>query len=1701
MKEKLMNATIATMLVITLTMANFIILGVNVVTYASELLHQTSETNYKNVEFTAYFKTDVGDKIDMAQTPINTENLKLYMQVTVKEEGYFLGEIEVANSNFTVDSNKLSNEINKIEGNTITLNQINAGQTVEVEVGITPIKDNSIDQGLLSTVTDVNLKGTYVSNKEKQTQIDSTKNVQLVLQSPYTDNERMQLSSEIITNKLINVEETNQVNNTTTQTAKITKRMIQAKVRSGLQGNGYPIKETNIKLTIPEQTEKIEVSSQGTKATNGTTKLAWERGEGEKAINVKIENTPSEENKIAWAKSGEDVVVVTYILPKEVEVTNTNIEVTSEIKLYDHKETTISKNTVVKVEEEKDGTIEFEETSSETSIYKGKIYSKENRQIKTNTNIFVNYQAQTEKIKISEKPATYVGEGEILANVQYKSTTISKSQIEKILGEEGYLAIFDENGSQLSKITKDTQANEIGNLVIEYPENVRTIKVETSKPVAKGKITLKHIKTIKADEYNRDTIRNVNKLRQGISAVYNKEQKTAVADIELKETDTKASLAINNNKISTQRETDIEMRVTLNANKEQYDLYKNPLVKVQLPSEVTKATISNISLLYDEEMQIVDAKYDNNTKTIIIQLKGEQTKYHTDLNEGAQIYIAAKVLADELTPSKKAEISLTYNNENSVSGEKTEKLPIKIESKYGLMLYSRALNYNNANESIKTIDSETAVGKLDISSSAKTATMNLAVLNNYETIISNVAVVGRVPAGTFDTKLAQEIKTTIEGAKVYYSTNSSAGANDEGWVENITNLEEIKSYKIVLDKMEPAQVLKFAYTFTIPENLPYNQVVDASYTATYKYVEQEMEATSALQFKTQEKKLVQYLENNSRARVASQVLRSATTENGLKVETLVTTSGGDNKVTLKDGDCVYEGQTLHYTVKVTNDTGADLNNVKATVTQTNAKFYGETKEEVDIIDQDDNFTVKKGTYTIHEELDNKELVFDIEKIENGKEKIFEYEVVIGEVDSEATSEATIKIQAGDQESIEKGASYKIKQGKVKVLQKVTSEEELYKIGGATLPIYTEITNISGETIKDIIVEIPIPKDKKLSFDPQSFEEMMDPEDDSLELLEHNEDKVKYKYKGTIGIGETQYIKTIFNVGLFQQEKEQIEIYSIITLNEEIYTSNVYSVVYEKSQMFSEDTDLGIEQISNPKSGTYLENGTEVTYLLNIKNNGNARSFGNVKFDKPNGMQIQKIYIVRENKETDITDKYNINSDPQVDTDENGEQYIYYESEDTKYTIPLGDDLSVDTWIKPDETVQVKVVAKLDIELLESMEDKEAITNKFIVQDDVAMKSIESNTITHYAIVPKETQEQNENNSNSLNNNTQNNSSSSIQNNNLSNQQISYYNISGTVWMDKNKDGKMNDESASIDNVQIKVANKNGEFAKNKKGEEITAKVSEGGKYTIELPKGEYIIVFIYDTGKYALTTYSNSENGSNVIERTMEINGTETKVAVTNSINLQANKTNVNMGLIQKENFSLSLKKSVNKVTVQNKEGTKVKQFNNTQLAKVEVRAKHFSGTNLIVEYKIDVTNNGDVDGYINDVVDFIPEGYKFSSDMNSTWYQSTDKNLHNNSLANEKIKAGETKTLTLVLTKTLTENDTGLIVNTAEIANSSSVTGASDVNSTANNKATGEDDISSANLLVSVSTGAKTACIIGIIISFVLVGLCVYMIKRGEGE
>ena len=173
------------------------------------------------------------------------------------------------------------------------------------------------------------------------------------------------------------------------------------------------------------------------------------------------------------------------------------------------------------------------------------------------------------------------------------------------------------------------------------------------------------------------------------------------------------------------------------------------------------------------------------------------------------------------------------------------------------------------------------------------------------------------------------------------------------------------------------------------------------------------------------------------------------------------------------------------------------------------------------------------------------------------------------------------------------------------------------------------------------------------------------------------------------------------------------------------------------------------------------------------------------------------------------------------------------------------------------------------------------------------------------------------------------------------------------------------------------------------------------------------------------------------------------------------------------------------------------------QLAKLEINSKVIAGSTVLVEYTMEVKNEGELAGYVNEIVDYIPSDLTFSSEINKDWYVSTDGNLHTTALSNAIINPGETKTVTLTLVKTMTDSNAGVTINKAEIAKSSNEYSIPDIDSKAGNAKQGEDDISTAEVIISINTGiAYTIGIIVAILAITATGITViYLNRRKEAS
>ena len=283
--------------------------------------------------------------------------------------------------------------------------------------------------------------------------------------------------------------------------------------------------------------------------------------------------------------------------------------------------------------------------------------------------------------------------------------------------------------------------------------------------------------------------------------------------------------------------------------------------------------------------------------------------------------------------------------------------------------------------------------------------------------------------------------------------------------------------------------------------------------------------------------------------------------------------------------------------------------------------------------------------------------------------------------------------------------------------------------------------------------------------------------------------------------------------------------------------------------------------------------------------------------------------------------------------------------------------------------------------------------------------------------------------------------------------------------------------------------------------------NENGIYVLDkIGNGKYIAIFDYDKTKYTLTRYKVSgvaeDSNSDVLMNNLKIENIEQEVPSTDILEVNdSNISDVNIGLALLQNYDLKLDKYVSKIILQNNNGTTVKEYQDETLAKAEIDAKQINGTTAIIEYQIKVTNLGDITGYVRKIADYIPNDLTFNSEMNKDWYQSGNE-ICTSVLSNEPIAAGETKTVTLTLVKTMNENNTGRINNRAEIVEDYNDLGIKDVNSTPGNQEAGENDIGSADVILSVRTGGVVYVSVVIVLIVILsaIGIIIYR-KNKKGK
>ena len=771
---------------------------------------------------------------------------------------------------------------------------------------------------------------------------------------------------------------------------------------------------------------------------------------------------------------------------------------------------------------------------------------------------------------------------------------------------------------------------------------------------------------------------------------------------------------------------------------------------------------------------------------------------------------------------------------------------------------------------------------------------------------------------------------------------------------------------------------------------------------------------------------------------------------------------------LADGDSIHENEYIKYVAKVRNNTGEDVNglNVVASVPDGTTYVTIENRE----LTEDEKQTEKYDKCTITKFPEQKEFLTSISLKKDEEKEIYFY-VKANELTNNINTldiTSTIKMRSGDTEKI--CATVKNVVNNALLTVSLRGWETL-----RGLNIWRFVINVKNNTDKTLNnINIDVLKDDKFTFSEENTEDKFTENDSSWRTNVENlpaggsTEKVIYLKARTADV-----------------ENDEIDMLATASVNENKYYSN-------PNIQFINNPNFTITQYSD-REGEKIKYGETVEYVYTIQNNAWLAYLCPVIFRDFMDDNMRPISAEYENYK-----------------ESNGE----YEKEDLQMDLSnsLADgselaDAKIDIYVPAGKSVKIKIKAT------PAIITKEEETSSYGVlkyqYNDVDF-SRTSNVIKNI-VLPFDYEEPDPDKPNpdkpdpdNPDPDKPNPDKPDPDKPNPDNPSENKYKISGLVWKDENKNGIRESSEMLLSGITVKLFNiDTNEIVVVDNNKQITT-TNQSGEYIFSgVGKGNYIVLFEYDTSKYKLTTYKSNtasdDTNSDVINKSVSIDGNEKEVGVTDTINISnQNKNHIDMGLIENGTYDLSLNKYITNVKLTYATQEETHSYNNSKLAKVEVPAKKVDNAKVTIEYKIEVKNEGNVDAIIESIADYKPEGLEFDKSLNPGWNIDNQNKLTNVSVLGSMLEPGKTRSVTLYLTKTLSKDSMGTFTNSAEILKSTNLLNLKDVDSTEGNKDKTEDDYSEAQIVISVKTGAVlyVSIILGIIL--LLIGMIV-LIKTNK--
>lgn len=1674
-----------------------------------EIETDDSENVIEDSEETAEPETTEEVQNTVSEDEVVEESKDLEIDETEElEEDILIGCYEVSLSN----ENENEIELKNIIDSTKIFVEIEYKQSEQI---------NAVD--LYSNI-EIILEGNYINKKLETVEVTKTKEVTLGWEyskeieitstfakvSPFTVGENFGTIVENIVTVERNIEDT----------------------------NFLPIKETNIKIEIPKINDKlpiaVSVSANKLMATLGKelegnefSKANWSYNEETGILEIKVTN------KNMLAGKGEDKfdIICRYEDYVEDASITLNKNVSVKVEEYSSNENKIQEKSISEEEEKEVVAGElmiYSAVETEEKINKGKINANYyiDARYKTEFSNIVNVTVLTsdilEEIKIEPTKEAYKLEDEseldATNDVMYAGVKFNYAEIKEMLEQGSTIDLLDENDNVFHTITKD-----VPSCSIVFSENINTVKVRINKVKVNGNLSIEFVKTIGKSQYSTaefDAITSVTGTVKATVKYVGFEDTFQLPEINLENkftnSITNVNFTMNKSYLSAIAENEnVEFKIDFINNFETSDIYKNPTFEIVFPVYVKEVKINNIYTLYQNGLEIANYYVfeENGIQKLRIELVGTQAGFNfSNITNGTNIILNTNIVIDEITPQRKDEIQLYYYNE-AVTNYQTEanwsiskEMPTGIikdtngydsvtfeyQTPTGLIAINSITNYDGTGATIKSIEQGEVIKTIAIKGESHIATMELSVLNNTGNQCLETVLLGRIPfEGNKDVGTNQDLGTNVDtimrsliipdelnsnGVTIYYSGNPNADKDltkdTNGWTKNYTTPEAAKSFMIVIDgTLEPGAILKFKYDFEIPANLGYEVKMAGSFGAFYN------EVTDTL---------VKY-----ETSIADKV--GLITEAGAKYEATMS-------VDIGDGNEIGEARYLKYKVTVKNTGSIDLKNVK--IVNNKPKYTHYCSEVVNSDQANDGYELNYGSaqdvYTISElkvgETFEREIVM---KTDTKPETIDDY--VVGmeglQYDGEnyytinENNEKTYITELPNEYYIENFATVYVDDTLNGITTNVVTnklvdsyfniETTVYKesgvigklISGTDFIYVIKIQNISGRKLTNIKIEDILAKELTylgINSLTEQYENEYDKESNTVKFeIGDLEDLETARFFMNCNVSN------IKNIG-----EVDIENYITVTADEDI-TEKSTTI---KSTLVGPELKV-IQELNLDE--TTVKECEKFDYIINISNKGKYES-NPIEF---NVIVPSELKILDVSSDGNKLISYTIEGNTiygslfSLNSYENSSLIIKVLAN----PLPEGEN---NRHVEVDATVIEEYIGKLDINKLDII----------IVDDpnrdltDEEQKEIDKeNTIENPTAGDEYKQdiEEAQNNgstsdNNSINNegkdiivNTDTNSSSTTQTTEDKVQSIQTYKISGKVWRDDNKNNTKDADEDGINKVQVSLYEGN---------TKVKSVITDSlGKYRlIEIEPGNYTIVFTYDGETYTAAQYRAvnvaDDQNSDAIE-------SEEGIAVTDTINLTNSDLEVDLGLQNRDEFDMIVNKYIVKSIVSKNGKETVETYDNKQLAKLEIRSKELKNTTIQLEYKIVITNNGNVSGRVGMVKDYLPASLTFDESKNSGWQLGSDGVLYNETLKDTTIKAGETKELKLVLNKVMTEDNTGTISNKVEIT---------DLSTEKTLKENSDNNIATQEMIITISTG-RTISIVVMITLLIVCSVVIYGIKTGK--